>query len=202
VGFSLISFHNKLVCFAIEEIRIRIMLEKTVTEESKATASSLVNEEGFTVESKGIYICEYEIKELKKKYNLYAAPKDACPSRGTGFAYTHIKRFKKNLVGNDNLFGRGLAPYSDRKALFEDLKSGDYDGQWFAPTLPMLEQVSKRDDEGALNGSFNKACGYLWLGCSDQPFIRAGLFDLSRNEIVKGEYGGSRLRLVRLESIS
>tara|TARA_R110002124_G_scaffold64985_2_gene177676 strand:- start:488754 stop:489290 length:537 start_codon:yes stop_codon:yes gene_type:complete len=177
------------------------MLDKIVTDESKATASSLVNQEGCMVESKGIYICEYEIKELKQKYNLYAAPKDVCPSRGLGFPYTHIKRFKDNVVENNNLLGYSSASYDDRKSLFDDLKSGDYEGQWFTPTLSMLEQVSTRVDKSDLNGSFNKTCGYLWLDCGAQPFIRAGLFDINNSKVTKGGYGESRMRPVRLEPI-
>jgi hypothetical protein len=191
--------------------------------EEKAREEFLKNQTiGWTMGSKGVHLGATILKDDKGKslgeFDLYAAPEDisdACRN----VLMMRFNEVVKYVAGIDNYYGyagfnhMGKDPegWTPDTELYNALRSGEYNGEWFIPTRDILEEhLYKKKDMGSLKGSFMEAIdtngsvdkGGYW-GCTRHP---GQIEYVSKHSMEDGivrwglrDYGKMPTRLVRAE---
>lgn len=154
--------------------------------------SATAPEIGQLIEGKGIYVGIWEPKDRKgnslgKVFNLFAAPEDVQDSHGQNLLLTFDKAVKHVAdlqgyygYGGFNHDARGLTP---DEALYEAIRKGDYDGEWFIPPKDALnDNLCKNKDTFKPENAFvTKSNGsdyahWLW-SCTEDTYKSSSVWD-------------------------
>lgn len=164
------AFLNRKIYFEPKSAATLAAEAKAEAEEKAAAAAEFLRnlEPGQTVEGEGVFFgtCEAEGKNgLRQTFNMYAAPKDLTNKSGKKAVFKFndaVKRVSelKNWHGHDG------GNFKNDKAVYEAIKDGSYNGEWFIPTREMLcgkdvdgniiqsNNLLIHKDAGSLSGSF------------------------------------------------
>jgi len=122
----------------------------------KTTATEL--KIGQMVEGKGIFTGTWTPADraghsLNQTFNLYAAPEDIGVLKTFNEAIKHVAEIR-GLLGHDG-FNHDVRGKTGDEALYDALRSGTYNGEWFiAPKNALNANLYANKDEGDLKGTF------------------------------------------------
>lgn len=157
-------------------------------------AALLIPEIGELVESKGVYIGVWELKdEGGTVFDLYAAPQDLdLPS-----SFNEASRYASALLDYHGHNGANLS------SSFPQLMNS---GKWFIPTYDILKnKIYENRNKGALKGTFNTFGGissYYWSSTEsrlDTSSVRTLHFSSGIETTDSKGFSGQSTRLVRAE---
>lgn len=119
-----------------------------------APAAAPVVQPGQIIDGEGVFVGTWTSKDLGKIFNVFAAPEDL----------TDIFERKILLTFNDAVVrvaslrdwhGHNGGNFENAAAVYDALKNGGYNGEWFIPTQEMLQDnLYKRQNEGSLKETF------------------------------------------------
>jgi hypothetical protein len=116
---------------------------------------------GALVPRQGIFIGQWEYqsaqnKEIKKTFNVFAAPEDFPKACSYGVTENLLKSLK-DWHGHD-----GIAYYRDLD-FYAAIDRNKYKGEWILPPRDMMQNtLFPVRNMGALSGTFQSATNYYW----------------------------------------
>jgi hypothetical protein len=131
---------------------------------------------GQMIAGHGVFIGTWEPKDregnsLNKIFNVFAAPHDLMDETDEramvtfSDAITHVADIK-DLCGHD-----GCNFENDTK-LYEALKDGGYNGEWFIPTQELLGNLYQSKDKDDLKDTFTTAANSAYWSCETDPTLQ------------------------------
>jgi len=172
----------------------------------KAEEEALKNPQiGQEIEGKGVFVGTWTPKDrdgnsLNKTFNLFAAPEDLTDSPTNAGGKKALRTLKKTVAhvadlkgwhGHDG-FNHNVRGKSEDEALYDALRDGSYNGEWFIPTKDIVhgkdidgnqvqaDNLYAHKDKGALQGTFTTASGSdsaLWyLSCTQHRELASGVY--------------------------
>ena len=137
----------------------RAQIGQTPTTDTNTTSQAY--RIGEMVEGEGVFVGVWKLKSINKTFNLFAAPEDLKLKNGKPHlmkdtdAIRHVGKKIKDCHG----YNGGM--FETSKTLIGAVKSGDYNGEWFVPSVAILQgMLYEHKDKGVLNGTFNENCRY------------------------------------------
>jgi hypothetical protein len=183
-----------------------------------------------TQDTRGIFLGTWELKDkdgnqLSKIFNVFAAPENIFNERKNTLSYDGIVRL---LSGEKDFHGYAGAGYRSDTEIYEALRNGSYNGEWFIPPRELLvgtvgngpegvrqgaasqpDNLFDYKEKGALSGTFAKESmngddhyGWYWSSTSpvEHPEWRHHVnFSDGYESCATTDTRGMRCRLVRLE---
>ncbi len=133
------------------------------------------NQIGMMIEGKGVYMGTWEPKDrddsnIGKTFNVFAAPEDLTDASGTKVLVT-FNEAARQVTSLRNWHGHDGGNFANDTALYNALKNGTYNGEWFIPTRDLLcgkdlagnkvrgDNLYDHRDTGDLKGTFTTASG-------------------------------------------
>lgn len=119
------------------EVKVR-----PIANDDKGPAAGKPDQIGRHIEGKGVFLGRWAPKDsdgisLNKIFNLFAAPDDLTDKNGQKLVTTYNKAVERISELND-WHGHDGGAYKNDTELYDALRDGTYNGEWFIPTRDIL----------------------------------------------------------------
>lgn len=162
-----------------------------------------------------------QIERIGKVFNVYAAPEDVLRTPGEKYKEeTYFDRAREIIPALKGFHGHNGVPDIKYDKVFESIKDGSYNGEWFLPQSFLLQHyVFRMKDSEGLRQSFQKATERetdLYMSCTrhdpanyrNANIVKGINFKTGRGEIVydhcdpfDNQAERAKMRLIRLEPL-